>query len=138
MPSYWQGYARNHLLAPALVDASNPQADTAVEAGTSSSTGNDKPYSIGGAVMKPSVLYQTEPQFSRAARSLKFSGVVQVYLWVLPDGSPSHLRITKPAGLGLDEQAILAVSKYKFKPATKDGKPLTVYLYIEVNFQIIN
>jgi len=67
---------------------------------------------------------------------LKSSGDVEIYLWVLPDGSPSRLRIAKAAGMGMDEQALLALSHYKFKPATKDGKPITVDLYVDVNFQI--
>ena len=54
----------------------------------------------------------------------------------MPDGTPSHLSLVKPEGLGLDEQALYAVSKYRFKPATKDGKPVTTDLYVDVNFQL--
>ena len=36
----------------------------------------------------------------------------------------------------MDEKAIEAVRQYKFKPAMKDGKPVKVDLYIDVNFQI--
>jgi protein TonB len=43
----------------------------------------------------------------------------------------------EPTGLGLDEQALLAVSQYRFKPAMKDGKPVTVDLYGVVLFQIL-
>lgn len=83
------------------------------------------------------MLYQTAPEFTGAAKVLRYSGKVTVYFWVLPDGTTSHLNIVKPAGLGLDEQALYAVSKYKFKPATKDGKPVMVDLYVDVNFQIL-
>jgi protein TonB len=38
--------------------------------------------------------------------------------------------------MGLDEKAVEAVRQYKFKPATKDGKPVKVELSIDVNFQI--
>ena len=36
----------------------------------------------------------------------------------------------------LDHKAVEAVEQYKFKPAMKDGKPVAVYVNIEVNFQI--
>jgi protein TonB len=91
---------------------------------------------IGGGVSKPVVLYSVEPEFSEEARKAKFSGNVEVYLWVDADGKPSHIRIVRPIGMGLDEKAVEAVRQYRFKPAMKDGKPVAVDLYIDVNFQI--
>ena len=93
-------------------------------------------FHIGGGVSKPVVLYSVEPEFSEEARKAKFSGNVEVYLWVDENGSPSHIRVVRPIGMGLDEKAIEAVRQYKFKPAIKDGKPVKVDLYIDVNFQI--
>jgi protein TonB len=91
---------------------------------------------IGGGVSKPVVLYSVEPEFSEEARKAKFSGNVEVYLWVDEDGRPSHIRIVRGVGMGLDEKAVEAVRQYRFKPAMKDGKPVKVDLYIDVNFQI--
>ena len=42
----------------------------------------------------------------------------------------------RSVGMGLDEKAVEAVKQYKFKPAMEGGKPVTVELNIEVNFQI--
>jgi protein TonB len=92
---------------------------------------------IGGGVSKPVVLYQVEPEFSEEARKAKFSGNVEVYLWVDTDGRPSHIRVVRPIGMGLDEKAVEAVRQYRFKPAMKDGKPVQVDLYVDVNFQIL-
>ena len=38
--------------------------------------------------------------------------------------------------MGLDEKAMEAVRSYKFKPARKNGQPVTVEMNVEVNFQI--
>jgi protein TonB len=92
---------------------------------------------IGGGVSKPLVLYQVEPEFSEEARKAKFSGNVEVYLYVDTDGKPSHIRVVRPIGMGLDEKAVEAVRQYRFKPAMKDGKPIQVDLYVDVNFQIL-
>lgn len=91
---------------------------------------------VGGSVRPPSVVYAPEPEFSEEARKAKFSGNVQVYLIVDEQGNPSHVRVVRGVGMGLDEKAIEAVRQYKFKPATQNGKPVKVDLYIEVNFQI--
>ena len=93
-------------------------------------------FHIGGGVSKPVVLFAPEPEFSEEARKAKFSGNVEVYLWVDENGSPSHIRVVRGVGMGLDEKAIEAVRQYKFKPAMRDGKPVKVDLYIDVNFQI--
>ncbi len=92
---------------------------------------------IGGGVSQPVVLYQVEPEFSEEARKAKFSGNVEVYLWVDTDGKPSHIRVVRGVGMGLDEKAVEAVRQYRFKPAMKDGKPVQVDLYVDVNFQIL-
>jgi len=91
---------------------------------------------IGGSVKPPSVLVQVDPEFSEEARKAKFSGNVQVYLWVDEQGNPSHVRVVRGVGMGLDEKAVEAVRQYKFKPAMQNGKPVKVDLYIDVNFQI--
>jgi protein TonB len=91
---------------------------------------------IGGGVKAPVLTYQVDPEFSEEARKAKFSGNVEVYLWVDEKGNPSHVRVIRGVGMGLDEKAVEAVRQYKFKPATKDGKPVAVDLYINVDFQI--
>jgi protein TonB len=105
-------------------------------AGSGGNTGGGL-YAIGGGVSKPVVLYAPDAEFSEEARKAKFSGNVEVYLWVDENGSPSHIRVVRGVGMGLDDKAIEAVRQYKFKPAMKDGKPVKVPLYIDVNFQIL-
>jgi len=87
-------------------------------------------------VKPPKLIHSVDPEFSKEARKAKFSGVVEVYLVVDEDGNPTHVRVVKSAGMGLDEEAVNAVSQYKFLPATKDGQPVKVEVYIDVNFQI--
>ncbi len=103
--------------------------------GSGGNTGGG-PMHVGGSVRPPSVLYSVEPEFSEEARKAKFSGNVQVYLWVDEEGKPSHVRVVRGVGMGLDEKAVEAVRQYKFKPALQNGKPVKVDLYIDVNFQI--
>ncbi|MFP5268650.1 MAG: energy transducer TonB [Acidobacteriota bacterium] len=92
---------------------------------------------IGGDISSPVVIYEVEPEFSEEARKAKLSGNVVVYLWVDADGKPSHVRVVRGIGMGLDQKAVDAVRQYRFRPAMKDGKPVAVDMYIEVNFQIL-
>ena len=94
------------------------------------------PKRIGGGVSAPQVLYAPEPEFSEEARKAKFAGNVLVNLWVDTNGLPSHVRVIRGVGMGLDEKAVEAVRQYRFKPAMENGRPVLVELNIEVNFQI--
>jgi protein TonB len=93
-------------------------------------------YTIGGGVRAPIVLVSVDPEFSEEARKQKFSGNVLVGLVVDEQGNPSHVRVLRGVGLGLDEKAVEAVRQYRFKPAMKDGKPVKVELSIDVRFEI--
>jgi len=103
--------------------------------GSGGNTGGG-PRRIGGGVSAPQVIYSVEPEFSEEARKAKVAGNVLVNLWVDTSGNPSHVRVIRGVGMGLDEKAIEAVRQYKFRPAMENGKPVLVELNIEVNFQI--
>jgi protein TonB len=103
--------------------------------GSGGNTGGG-PRRIGGGVSAPQVIFQVEPEFSEEARKAKVAGNVLVNLWVDTNGNPSHVRVIRGVGMGLDEKAIEAVRQYKFRPAMENGKPVLVELNIEVNFQI--
>ncbi|HEY2041003.1 MAG TPA: energy transducer TonB, partial [Edaphobacter sp.] len=77
-----------------------------------------------------------DPEFSEEARKAKASGDVTVYLWVDEHGNPTHIRVLRGMGMGLDEKAVEAVKQYRFKPAMENGKPVKVEMYVVVNFQI--
>jgi TonB family protein len=47
------------------------------------------------------------------------------------------VEVLKPLGLGLQEKAVEAVRKWRFKPALKDGKPVDSSAVIEVTFRIV-
>jgi len=93
-------------------------------------------YQVGGSVRPPIAIYTPDPEFSEEARKAKFSGNVVVSLIVDRDGKPRNVHVLRGVGMGLDEKAVEAVQQYKFKPALQNGKPVAVYLNVEVNFQI--
>ena len=91
---------------------------------------------IGGGVSAPVVLFAPEPEFSEEARKAKVAGNVLVYLQVDAAGRPTHVRVLRGIGLGLDQKALEAVRLYRFKPAIEGGHPVAVEMNVEVSFQI--
>jgi protein TonB len=92
---------------------------------------------IGGRISAPIALNSVEAEFSDEARRAKYQGVVLVEVIVDAQGYPQDPRVVRPLGMGLDEKALEAIRKYRFKPAMKDGKtPVAVKLNVEVNFRL--
>lgn len=94
-------------------------------------------YRIGGGVSAPKLIFKVEPEYSEEARKAKFQGTVVLYVVVDEKGNPKDLKVVRPLGLGLDQKAIEAVSKWRFNPGLKDGKPVPVAAQIEVNFRLL-
>jgi protein TonB len=94
-------------------------------------------YRIGGGVSAPTVLVKVEPEYSEEARKAKWQGTVVLSLVVDENGAAQAIKVTKSLGLGLDQKAIEAVMKWRFKPGMKDGKAVPVLASIEVNFRLL-
>jgi periplasmic protein TonB len=94
-------------------------------------------FRVGGGVTAPVPLYRPEPEYSEEARKAKYQGTVVLYVEVDATGKPRNLRVVRSLGLGLDEKALEAVGKWKFRPGYKDGKPVTVAATVEVNFRLL-
>ena len=104
--------------------------------GTGGNTGGGV-YRVGGGVSAPVPIFTPEAEFSDEARRAKYQGVCLVSLIVDAQGNPQNVHVVRPLGMGLDEKALEAVRKYKFKPAMKDGRtPVPVLMSIEVNFRL--
>jgi protein TonB len=94
-------------------------------------------FRVGGQISAPVPLITPEAEFSDEARSAKYQGEVMITLIVDAQGNPINPRVVRPLGMGLDEKALEAVRKYKFKPALKDGRtPVPVMITIAVNFRL--
>lgn len=94
-------------------------------------------YKIGGGVSAPVPIFKPEPEYSEEARKAKYQGSVTLSIVILADGSTSNIKVIRALGLGLDEKAIEAVSKWRFRPSLKDGKPVAVSANVEVNFRLL-
>ena len=91
---------------------------------------------IGNGVSAPTLLSKAEPEYSEQARQAKYSGTVLLSIVVDPNGMPRDIKVVRPLGMGLDEKAIEAVSKWRFRPGIKDGIAVPVRAQVEVSFRM--
>ncbi len=76
------------------------------------------------------------PQYTADARQLRIQGDVTLEVRFTASGRVEVLRVVNGLGHGLDQQAILAAEKIRFKPATKNGVPVDEVSLIRITFQL--
>ena len=94
-------------------------------------------YRVGGGTTAPRALQREEPQYTEAARAAKLQGTTVVQVVIGTDGRAHDARILRELGLGLDENALEAISQWEFQPGTRDGQAVPVLATIEVNFRLL-
>jgi protein TonB len=89
-----------------------------------------------GGVTNPVAIVSPEAEFSDEARRAKYQGICMISIIVDAHGYPQNPRVVRSLGMGLDEKALDAVRRYRFKPAMKDGRPVAAMITVEVDFRL--
>jgi TonB family protein len=85
---------------------------------------------------KPTPLNYPRPLYTEEARKNKVQGVVRARVLVGSDGAVKQVKIVRGLPDGLNEQAIAAALKMRFRPATKDGKTVAHWTVLDVEFNL--
>jgi periplasmic protein TonB len=93
-------------------------------------------YGVGNGVTAPQLIREVKPAYTTEAMRARIQGEVELSAIVRPDGSVTDLRVLRSLdGLfGLDEEAIKAARQWRFRPGTRFGQPVSVYVKIAVGF----
>jgi TonB family protein len=83
-------------------------------------------YRPGGGVTNPIPIYRPDAQYPEEARKADWQGTVLLSVIVDESGKAINIRVIRPLGMGLDEEAVATISQWRFKPGMKDGKPVPV------------
>jgi len=79
------------------------------------------------AQLGPTPIEKSDPDYSEEARAAGLEGTVFVSATIAADGTPHDLHIKSPLGLGLDEQTLKAVARWRFAaPAPEPSATVAV------------
>jgi periplasmic protein TonB len=87
-------------------------------------------------VTRPVPIFTPEAEFSDEARRHKHQGACTVSVIIDAHGVPRDPHVVQSIGMGLDEKALEAVMRYRFKPAEKHGRPVASRIAVVVNFRL--
>ena len=99
-------------------------------------TGYDRIFRGSEVSQRAQILSKPEPSFTEEARKNEVTGVVRVSLVLNANGQVSNIRAVTGLPYGLTEMAMVAARQIKFKPAMKDGHPVSQYATIDYSFDI--
>ncbi len=82
------------------------------------------------------ITFKPNPVYTEEARSLKLEGEVLLEVSFSANGTLHVNRVVRGLGHGLDEAAIAAANKIRFKPALRSGQPVDSTAVVHVTFQM--
>ena len=85
---------------------------------------------------KARILEKPEPQYTEAARKNQITGTVIIKAIFSSSGQVTNIVAVSKLPDGLTEKAITAARQIRFVPATKDGRPVSMYMQLEYNFNL--
>lgn len=89
------------------------------------------------AATKPVVItFKPDPVYTQEAMQLKIQGEVLLQVEFGANGQLHVERVVRGLGHGLDEAAVMAANKIRFKPAMQDGAPVDSTAIVHVSFQM--
>jgi TonB family protein len=121
MPDYWQHYF-------------DPKMAWAADELTGQTVYSTAP---GGPVTPPSATHKTEPGYTAFAQKDRVKGTVQLRAVVDAEGSARRIAIVQPLGYGLDGKAVEALAKFRFAPATSEGKPVASNVLVNQDYVLV-
>lgn len=96
--------------------------------------GNGSVYRIGDGVSAP-VPINTPEAKAPLDRSKWKTGVCLISMTVDANGMPQSPTIVRSVSPEMDQRALAAVHRFRFRPAMKDEQPVQVEMKIELNFK---
>lgn len=94
-------------------------------------------FTVGKDVTPPSCELCPSPRYPAQLKAERVQGTVELDTTISKSGRVRGIRVAKTAGHELfDQAAVMTASHWRFKPTVRNGKPIRVFMVVEVNFRL--
>jgi TonB family protein len=94
------------------------------------------PHTEKPAIQLVEILEKPDPVYTAEARARRIEGNVVLEVIFTADGSVEILRVVRGLGYGLDQEAIDAARRIRFRPERVDGKPVDEHARLQIVFRL--
>lgn len=104
--------------------------------GGSDRNGHDGIFRGSEVEQRARLLLKPEPKYTEEARRNQITGTVMLRVVFSSSGEIVQIRALRTLPFGLTERAIEAARQIKFVPATRGGRPVSMHMQLEYNFNL--
>jgi TonB family protein len=128
--------------APSLAQEEPPPGDRGAGAvprggaGAVARPAPDDPPKPQPVILPPRLIHFENAPYPPEARAAGIQGDVLLRLSIDTAGNVTEAEVVEPAGQGFDEAAAAAAKKFRFEPATRDGKPIAAKILYKYSFTL--
>jgi protein TonB len=92
----------------------------------------------GNGVTSPVPITRASPAYTSDAMRARAQGIITVECVVEPNGECGDVRVVRAFAppFGLDQQALAAARRWRFRPGMRGGEPVPVLVNLEIEFNI--
>jgi tetratricopeptide (TPR) repeat protein len=106
-----------------------------VEKGGATSAPNPPVFDLDQEI-RPTILHTEKANYTSMAKDHNIQGIVLLGVVFGANEKITGVRVIRDLPYGLTAEALIALQKIKFKPAMKDGKPVSVRGMLEFSFNL--
>lgn len=109
------------------------------DGGSSGNNPDDDPariYKAPEVNSRPRVISKPEPHYTEAARKNGTTGTVVLRVVFSSSGEVTNIQAVQKLGDGLTEKAMAAARQIRFVPAMRNGRPVSMYMQLQYNFNL--
>jgi TonB family protein len=82
------------------------------------------------------ILFKPKPDYTEEGRKLKVDGEVRLQVLFSSNGKVQVIKVLQGLGYGLDEEAVKAAEKIRFRPALHEGQPIDSTAVVHIIFAL--
>jgi len=99
-------------------------------------SGEEPVFSGKDVTSKARVLEKREPTYTESARRAGVTGTIMLRAVFSGNGTVTNVFVSQALAFGLTARAVEAAKSIRFTPATKDGKPVSMWMELQYNFNL--
>ena len=97
---------------------------------------DDAPVRPGAGIVLPVNVYRRDPVYPELARKAHLQGVVIVEATIDRQGNVIEATVLRDPGLGCGAAVVEALRSWKYRPATLNGRPVSIIVTVTVTFRL--
>jgi TonB family protein len=97
---------------------------------------DDAPVRPGAGIVLPVNVYRRDPVYPELARKAGLQGVVIVEATIDRQGNVIEANVLRDPGLGCGAAVVEALRSWKYRPATRNGRPVSIIVTVTVTFRL--